>query len=217
VKPTPQEILDLSGSGHDGTAYGSSFLVPGIKGSALFLNGKGSYVKVNDSKLLNLSEFTLEAWVYLDTNSTYVNPIISKWYGGGYPSQDQFILAMYPTLNQVYLYLSDGRKIFSVNTNTCPTYQWIYIAATYDGQYARIYFNGSLVIQREWIGPIATSNTSIYVGSKSPEVEPQYFNGLVDEVRIYNRALNSTEISYSYQHLTPFSEEGLVLWYSFDG
>jgi hypothetical protein len=79
-----------------------------------------------------------------------------------------------------------------------------------------IYLNGTLVAKKMWTGSLVDTNTTLFVGSKSPEVEPQNFDGLIDEVRIYNRALNSTEIASSYKNLAPLSTDGLVLWFSFD-
>jgi hypothetical protein len=216
VNASAQKISDLSFNDNNGAMHGNSLFVPGIKGSALLLNGKDATVKVNSSELINPSNVTLEAWVYLNTKSTYSNPIVSKWYGGAFPLQNQFILSMYPTRNEVYFYLSDGTKIFYANTNTSISYQWLHIVATYDGQRIRFYFNGSLVAEKDWMSSVVSSNTPLFIGSKSSEVEPQYFNGLIDEVRIYNRTLNSTEVSYSYRNLSPMSTDGLVLWFSFD-
>lgn len=210
------EISDLSLSGNNGRIIGNSLIVPGVSGSGLFINGESGCVRTNNSESLNAQKLTLEAWVYLNTNSTYVNPIISKWYGGENPAKDQFILAMYPTLNETYFYLSDGNKIFFVKANTCPTYEWLHVAATYDGQHARIYFNGSLANEMENPSSIASSDTPLFIGSKSPEVEPQYFNGLIDEVRIYNRALSSAEVYYTYKNKKAMLTDGLVLWFSFD-
>ncbi len=210
-----QEVRDLSINKYNSTVYASSIAPSGIKGSALFFDGKKTYVAVNDS-FPNQQNMTLEAWVYLSSNSAYSNLVISKWYGGAYPSRDEFMLAMFPTRNEIYFYLSDGVHISYVNTNSCPTFQWLHIAATYDGQHMRIYLNGSLASEKLLTTTIASSNTTLFVGSKNPEAEPQYFNGLIDEVRIYNRSLNSTEVSYSYENLAPKSTEGLTLWFSFD-
>jgi hypothetical protein len=132
-----REISDFSMEHNDGFLSGSALIAPGIKGHAVLLFGRDASVEVNNSESFNLQRFTVESWVKLNTNSTYVNPVVSRWYSGGNPSKDQFILAMYPTRNEVYFYLSDGVKISYVSTSICPTYQWLHIATTYDGQYMR--------------------------------------------------------------------------------
>ncbi|MCK4428957.1 MAG: hypothetical protein KAU95_01170 [Candidatus Aenigmarchaeota archaeon] len=48
-------------------------------------------------------------------------------------------------------------------------------------------------------------------------IKPEYFNGTIDEVRIYNRALNLTEIKQNFGSIYNPIKDGLVSWWSFDG
>jgi hypothetical protein len=69
---------------------------------------------------------------------------------------------------------------------------WTHLAATYDGTWQRLYINGVEVAQRVQTGLIASSSSALRIGGDS--VWKQYFQGRIDEVRIYNRALSVSEI-----------------------
>jgi hydrogenase maturation factor HypE len=69
---------------------------------------------------------------------------------------------------------------------------WTHLAATYDGANMRIYVNGVQVGSRAQTGNMLTSNRTLRIGGNS--IWGEYFNGLIDDVRVYNRALSATEI-----------------------
>ena len=73
-----------------------------------------------------------------------------------------------------------------------PRTLWSHLAATYDGATMRLYMNGALVSSQARTGAIATSANPLQIGGDS--LYGQYFNGNIDEVRIYNRALTQAEI-----------------------
>jgi hypothetical protein len=73
------------------------------------------------------------------------------------------------------------------------TTDWTHIAATFNGSRFRFYVNGALVSDVAQAGPITSSNDVLRIGGNS--VWGEYFAGLIDEVRVYNRALTGTEIT----------------------
>jgi hydrogenase maturation factor HypE len=73
-----------------------------------------------------------------------------------------------------------------------PINEWSHVATTYDGSYQRIYVNGALVATHAQQGRVNTAAGVLRLGGDS--VWGERFTGLMDEVRIYNRALPSTEI-----------------------
>ncbi len=74
-----------------------------------------------------------------------------------------------------------------------PLNQWSHIATTYDGVNHKLFVNGAQVAAIARSGSLATSANSLSIGANTPWGE--YFSGLIDEVRIYNRALSASEIS----------------------
>jgi concanavalin A-like lectin/glucanase superfamily protein len=73
-----------------------------------------------------------------------------------------------------------------------PTNLWTHLASTYDGATLRLYVNGGRVAARAVSGPITISSGALRIGGNA--VRGEYFSGLIDEVRVYERALSAAEI-----------------------
>ena len=69
---------------------------------------------------------------------------------------------------------------------------WTHLAVTYDGATLRLYVNGVQVSSRAQTGNLVTSANPLQIGGDS--IYGQYFQGTIDEVRIYNQALSPSEI-----------------------
>jgi hypothetical protein len=69
---------------------------------------------------------------------------------------------------------------------------WSHVAVTYDGTTVRMYVNGTLVGSKAQTGPLVTSSQPLRFGGDA--VWPEWFQGALDEIRVYNRALSVTEI-----------------------
>ena len=70
-----------------------------------------------------------------------------------------------------------------------PANTWSYLTETYDGSTLRLYVNGTQVASTAHTGTIATSTNPLQIGGDS--LYGQFFAGLIDEVRVYNRALTA--------------------------
>jgi hypothetical protein len=160
--------------------------VPGKFGTALSFNGANALITINDSASLHLTTgMTLEAWV----NPSAVN---SNWRDVIYKGNDNYYLegtsasggapAMGGTFSSSPLY---GPAALAANT-------WSHLAATYDGATVRLYVNGVQVASRAQTGNIATSSNPLQIGGDTDY--GQYFSGIIDDVRVYNRALSASEI-----------------------
>ena len=73
-----------------------------------------------------------------------------------------------------------------------PLDTWAHVAATYDGATLRLYVDGSLVASVAATGAISTSTGALRIGGNV--LWGEYFQGLIDEVRVYNRALTLSQI-----------------------
>jgi hypothetical protein len=74
-----------------------------------------------------------------------------------------------------------------------PLNAWTHLATTYDGASMRFYINGVLVATRAQSGTIAVGNQPLRIGGNN--VSGEFFRGLIDEVRVYNRPLSAAEIT----------------------
>ncbi|MCK4342415.1 MAG: LamG domain-containing protein [Phycisphaerae bacterium] len=83
---------------------------------------------------------------------------------------------------------------------------WNHVAATFDGTYQRVYVNGVLTDQNLFSGPVQTNSHALFMGS-NPAEQWDLFDGSLDEVRIYSRALSTAEVLDRYWALYPDPQE----------
>jgi hypothetical protein len=81
-----------------------------------------------------------------------------------------------------------------------PTGRWVHLAGTFDGQMMRIYVDGEEKGTMERPGPVKANAFHLCLGNYE-EKHPAYFHGLLDEVKLYSRALTAEEVRAHYQAL----------------
>ena len=183
-------LADASGRGNNGTISGATWTT-GIFGGALAFNGTSSWVTIANSSALNLtSGMTLEAWVKPTSLSSDWTTLLMKE-GGNAPSYG--IYATDDAANPPAGFVStSGMYRSAQGTSSLPVNQWSFLAATYDGSVLRLYVNGTLAASTSVSGAISASSGALRIGGNS--VWGEYFNGVIDQVRIYSRPLNQGEI-----------------------
>ena len=180
-------VADASGQGNHGTISGATRSA-GRFGNGLTFNGTSSYVTVNDSNSLGLSTgYTLEAWVKPATIKS--SNILTKEITNG----AVYNLYAYEDADLPAASFNDGSGYrVTSGVNQLPINTWSHLVATYDRQFLRLYVNGVQVASRAFTSLIQQSSGALKIGGNS--IWGEYFNGVIDEVRIYNRALSDTEI-----------------------
>jgi Concanavalin A-like lectin/glucanases superfamily/Fibronectin type III domain len=179
-------VADSSGNNNTGIISGATWTTSGEFGNALSFNGANALVTINDSASLHLtSAMTLEAWVYSTTVNGVWSDVIMK-------GNDDYYLE--GTSSTSGTPASGGAAIGGAlrGPSALTANTWIHLATTYDGATFRLYVNGVEVASRAQTGSMATSTNPLQIGGDS--VYGQYFTGLIDEVRVYNRALSASEI-----------------------
>lgn len=186
-------IADASRNGNLGTIKEAVSITTGHSGNALHFDGVNDWVTVNDSASLDLSTgLTLEAWVYPQSLNSPGKTVILKEKSGG----EVYALYAREDTNLPASYLNDGggyHGVFGLKALTLN--QWAHLVGTYDGKYQRLYVNGSQVAQQAQSSLIQQSTGVLRIGGNS--LWSEFFNGYIDEVRIYNRALTPEEVSYN--------------------
>jgi hypothetical protein len=187
---------DSSGNGNDGAVNGGATWVAGKYGNALSFDGTSGYVNVPDSSSLDFgSQITIEAWIYPGAVGSEMGIIAKHW------TQYYLRLGLGAHAEGSVSIGGVGYRVYG--TTTLSTGQWYYVVFTYDGQNMRIYVNGNLENTVALTGAIDTTTHSLTIGQIGSAL--QFFNGIIDEARIYSRALSATEIQANYQQSPDFS------------
>jgi alpha-mannosidase len=189
---------DSSGNGNTGTVSGAVW-VSGHLNNALNFNGTSNYVLVgNYPKPSTTATYT--AWVYANSVTTWAS-IIKNW---GNSSTGQIHLGINNTTGKlgVYVTQSNGTTVNCSEGTAFPTSSWQHVAVVADGSNIRLYRNGTQVASVGYNGTLKTGFTALGIGVKLNDAgtgpdsaSPGYWNGKIDDVRVYSRALSAQEIS----------------------
>ena len=185
---TGTSTADASGNGRTGTISGATWSTQGKFGNALSFNGGSNLVTVADAPALRLTTgMTLEAWVFPTLGSGVRDVIIKEGPGADY----------YNLYARNWRGLPESNALVSGSNRTAEgpalaANVWTHLAGTYDGSAVRLYVNGVLVATTNFAGSISTSTGALRIGGNT--LWGEYFQGQIDEVRIYNRALTISEI-----------------------
>jgi len=167
--------------------------VNGTYGSALSFDGSSDYVSIPASESLNITdELTVSVWVY---------PLINQSTGGSnqiiqrldWPNNKGFFLREgYNQSHNPQFYVGNGSSWPSANGGSISPNNWYYITGTVKANdKIRIYVDGILKGETNFIGNIVQYTGSVIIGR---EGSTKAFNGTIDEVRIWKKVLNQTEI-----------------------
>ncbi len=190
--------FDSSGNGNTGTLINGPSWVTGIIGNALNFDGVNDYVLVSDSQSLNITgnQFTISAWVYPRIQSQSFGDIINKRPTSS--SLTQYYLSWWKSgsLTGFGTGLYNGSNVYFSASRFHPPNNWYYVVASYDGTHLRLWVDGELEIDNPVSGNLRYLNAPVRVGDLWSS---WYFNGTVDELKVYNTAL--TPVQYNITDL----------------
>jgi Concanavalin A-like lectin/glucanases superfamily len=107
-----------------------------------------------------------------------------------------------------------GTTVHADARGPVPVNRWSHLAVTYDGAMLRLYVNGSEVSSRATTGAIKRTTDPLWIGGNRPYGE--YFRGLIDEVRVYDRVLSPRDVRADMARGPRWRPEGLVGAYPLD-
>ncbi|MGC3959828.1 MAG: LamG domain-containing protein [Verrucomicrobiota bacterium] len=190
------DATDYTGANSGSFPFGSAF-APGVVGQAFDFDGSSRRVSIPDSPALQLTNaMTLEAWVYPRAYGGFIT-----FRGDNRGGLDNWTLDTYDAGFVKFSLIDPTNNAVSLRAPLALN-QWQHVAATWSRASGdlKIYINGTLSAQ--------TNSPLVPIGALDPAYEPAIgignhggtfhqfpFNGLIDELGIYNRALNSNEIA----------------------
>jgi hypothetical protein len=182
---------DVTGLGHNGVLVNGPVAAPGVYGQALSFNGTNALVSIADANDLDFKAgMTLEAWVRPNTLTGWQTVMLKQGPSGlvyGLYASDQAQHAA--GFARIGTADRDARA-----TDPLPTNAWSYVVVTYDKAEGvlRLWVDGIPRDDRVITGDIVVSTGALFMGGN--QFWGEYFNGRIDNVRLYNRALGIVEI-----------------------
>ncbi|MBN2215532.1 MAG: T9SS type A sorting domain-containing protein [Bacteroidales bacterium] len=196
--------LDHSSNRHHGTIYGGAVLTSDrfdTSDAACSFDKTDDWIRIENTAKLDIngtSGLTISAWIKINSfpGSEEYPGILSKWGSSG-STDDQFTLHLRPGgllafgLSDTYTFLTSDMAEANV---------WCLVTGVYDASEhkSRLYINDKVVAMMDIPSDYLIRSTTqfIEIGANSGH----FFNGLIDDVRLFSRALDSTEVTALYQH-----------------
>ncbi|HQI28101.1 MAG TPA: LamG domain-containing protein, partial [Sedimentisphaerales bacterium] len=182
------DVKDSSGKGRNGVAVGGPTYAAGVDGQALRLDGTDDYVTVGSVGISGAAPRTISGWVKAD-NTTFTD-----WTNlFGFTSKPDGVAAQSFDMNKI-----GGTNQYGIHaygwerTILTIDLEWHHLAATYDGATIAWYGDGQFVASEAWV---LNTQDNFQMGKRAHAAGGN-FPGLIDEVRIYNKALSAEEIAW---------------------
>ncbi|MDI6730332.1 MAG: hypothetical protein QMD06_02170 [Candidatus Altarchaeum sp.] len=197
--------LDMSGNCNDGMIYDAKW-ANGKYGKALYFNGS-SYVNCGNDKSLELTKFgTVNMWVKINYVDNYWH-IVGRGANAGWDTNGYSIWYYY-NRQKIYSTLTNrtntttGINYNSVSFEKPIADTWHHFVFTWDGNYLYAYLDGVQISKTKQTINAEMTTANFVIGKT--DILNIFFNGSIDEVKIYDRALTETEIKADYDYQSEY-------------
>jgi hypothetical protein len=180
---------DVTGNGHDGDFQGNATTTTsGPFGKAFTFDGNGDYINIGDELDMNASDFTLSAWVKGDPSMNEWGRIFDK---GFFSAYELGRTGFSSTIGFTYL---NSNSAFS-STSSLIDNTWHHVALVKSGTTATVYANGAAENSVAVRSASQDNALPLFIGYNPGEGTRGYWKGMLDELKVFNRALNASEIA----------------------
>lgn len=199
-------VNDHSPTGLDGTVNGNAEWVAGVEGGALSFDGETAYVDLPASDVLFAADVAATFSLWFNARVVpesgppewgELDSILGRAHNGDFTLFLSYgaLYAMFDTGG--WIYLPANPEALGADSAEIPieTNRWYHAVATYEDPIGRLYLDGVLVSEGEGPGGPITYQGDNWTQVGAFRGSMQYFNGIVDEVKIYDRALTPEETS----------------------
>ena len=193
---------DASGNGNNGIVHNATLTTDrsGITNSAYRFNGSNSYIEIAPSaslsKIYTSSEVTIAAWINI--RNWYNNWNVFAVFEQYDPSTDWGSVLLEANWASGGILFESGYNTSYIGSDyTWQFNEWHHLAVTYSKltDSAKFYVDGNLIGAKEYHEAFSPDTVNAYAIGRSLSGPDEYSDGMIDEVRIYNRALRDSELS----------------------
>jgi len=195
-----RDVEDASGNGNFGKMLSGSpkwQSSGGKTNGALLFDGKGDYVHMaNESSFDFTGEVTVAAWIKVNRFDREWQAIVTKGDSAWRLQRHQDTAAIEFACSG--LQIPSGSPYGGLYGNKAVNDgKWHHVAGVYDGEKMYIYIDGVVDVSQPASGAIATNDHPVFIG-ENVEMNNRFWNGLIDDVRVYNYALSEGRITALY-------------------
>ncbi len=192
-------VLDSSGNSNNATSCpnttGPTGASTGKFGKSGNFDGSDDYLESTSASLLLSNSVTVSSWI----NVTSAGSTARKYIVNTTNSNQGYALTQTDTTPTMKFSIGDGASyVYASGATTLTTGVWYHVVGTADNQgNVKVYVNGILDGENTATGPMQLpSGVNFRIGTRSTS---NYFNGLIDETRVYNRAFSPNEVAQLYK------------------
>ena len=187
-------VNDVTGHGNTATLQNEPTWTAGKYGGGLRFDGVNDFLTVLNSPSLNFSgtEMTLSMWINPLGGVGDQVPFAKFWSGTMTSPFYQYGLELHGGSTPTFFIGTAGGLVGASMGSPLTLGQWSHLAIVFTGTQARFYVNGNLVSSPSLSASITARDSLLYMAA---DARPsQFFNGTLDDVRLYNRAQSQTEV-----------------------
>ncbi|MBU1634531.1 LamG domain-containing protein [bacterium] len=193
---------DESGKENHGIVSGAILCIDRFSNldEAYQFDGINDYIKIHSSDILNLvDDFSISLWIYPEENMLFSKSqgIIGKIETDA-EGKNGYVLGHQHKLPDNIISFFTRYDSVSVATFPLSINEWYNIVMTYGSNILSIYVNKTLVSKVNNCPPPINTNVQLVIGRWYSNYDDYYFKGKIDDIRIYDRNLDLSEIKYLY-------------------
>ena len=179
---------DSSTYGNNGVVMGNPKWAPGKMKGCLDMDGNGDYVDCGNPSLFNFGDvITVAVWLNIRT-------VQGQWMAAVAKGESAWRISLYDTNQRIHFSVRGSPNYEAVNGNiVLGLNEWHHVAGVYDGTAMKLYIDGVLDNTTALTGGMHTAGGNLLIGD-NPQATGRYWNGMLDDVRIYHKALSEDEI-----------------------
>ncbi len=214
--PFNSNANDESGNGNNGTVNGATLSEDrfGEANAAYEFDGQQNFIRVENSSSISIQgSISISAWVLIpqSNNLQQAQGLVTKWFYSGFDvcneqEFDSYSLVLYDSDLNGFVDIAGTTNVNSVNNNAVFNNDvqadsvWAHLTYTHDSQSGgKLYLNGNQVASQSTVGDICPSTNPLYFGADNNNgVVHRFFDGALDDIGIWNRALTQDEITDLY-------------------
>ncbi|MHC4474593.1 MAG: LamG domain-containing protein [Planctomycetota bacterium] len=184
----PDTVRDISGRGYNGKVHGAKLVRDDVLGPAMQFDGQDDHISIPD---VHLEHFTFSAW------ATPFDASLNNRRLFLLGDDKAFYSVEGNTHNGLSVYVTPDTSTNEYNWKF-PGGAWTHVTVTYDGAEVSIYRNGRLTERQSNAGAEGIQGTVYIAGLAKNRHSDRVWDGMIDEVALFNRALSETEVEQLY-------------------